>query len=190
MIAKFRTRWLMVCVAMCATVTSVRTAHGDEREYQIKAAFLYNFAKFVDWPDEAFANDKNSFIIGVLGTDPFGTALDSLSGKVVKDKKVVVRRYQTANDAKNCQILFVGSSERDRLNEILETLKGGHVLAVADLERFAQRGGSVKFKIVDNKVRFDINTDATERAGLKISSKLLSVAEIVRDERPALSSAR
>lgn len=190
MIAQLKAHALIVCVAMCATVTGVRTAHGQEREYQIKAAFLHKFANFVDWPDEAFANDKSSFTICILGTDPFGAALDSISGKTVKEKKVVIKRLRTVQELEPCAILFVSSSERSRLSEVLQAVQGQHVLTVGEMDRFAQSGGAIRFKLVNNKVRFDINVDAAQRAGLKISSKLLSVSDVVREERGTASAAR
>jgi len=157
---------------------TTETSGAVSREYQIKAAFLYNFAKFVDWPDEAFPNEQASLDFGVLGADPFAASLDSLSGKIAKGRTLEIKRLKTAEEARMCHILFISASETNRLAQILETLKGSSVLTVGEAGRFTQLGGIIKFKTVENKVRLEINEDAASRSGLKIPSRLLNVAEI------------
>ncbi len=151
-------------------------------EYQLKAAFLFNFAKFIDWPATSFAAPQSPFTICILGTDPFGRAMDdALQGKTVDERSVAVERSKDLADTRHCQIIFVSSSERRRVQEILGGLRGTSALVVGETEGFAAAGGAVQFTIEDDRVRFLINTDAAARAGLKVSSKLLSLARVVHD---------
>jgi YfiR/HmsC-like len=151
-------------------------------EYQLKAAFLFNFAKFIDWPPASFTNPQASFSICILGADPFGSAMDELlQGKTIGDRRVSVQRSHQIADMRHCQMVFVSSSEKARVREIIEGLKGTNALVVGETEGFAAAGGAIQFAIEDNHVRFLINTDAAERAGLKVSSKLLSLARVVHD---------
>src|SRR5258708_569261 len=147
-------------------------------EYEVKAAFLYNFAKFVEWPSRARPNKGDAFVIGILGQDPFGKDLeDQLNGKAVQDKKLVFIRLSNFQEASGCQVVFISSSKADDLGTILGTLRGPPVLTVSDMDRFVQRGGMVGFPIEDNRVRFNINLAAADQAGLKISSQLLKLAK-------------
>jgi hypothetical protein len=149
-------------------------------EYEVKAAFLYKFAKFVEWPEDAPVADRPAVVIGVLGVDPFGEALDAaVRGKTVNGRALSVRRFAELRDLEPCQILFVSASEGRRLPEILTRLGGSPVLTVGEPETFTRDGGIVRLVTEDNKVRFEINVDAAEHAGLRISSKLLALARIV-----------
>ena len=151
-------------------------------EYELKAAFLFNFAKFVDWPTNAFAGPQSPFLVCILGTDPFGGALDkALQGKVIAEHPVSVARVKRVADISGCQILFVAASESQLLPEVLAKLRGLCVLVIGETNDFASSGGAIQFTLEDNRVRFFINPDAADRAGLKISSKLLALAKIVRD---------
>ena len=173
---------ILTCAGMAAALTSpCEQARG--REYELKAAFLYNFARYVKWPKDRAAR-KHSLVLGVLGRDPFGPHLDVLEkDRTIKGKKIVVRRFRTMTDYVACQILFVSSSEARRLEAALEQVKGSHVLVVSDTPGFAQRGVTINFIVERRKVGFEVNVDAAKREGLKISSKLLRLAEIVRDHR-------
>ena len=145
--------------------------------YQLKAAFLYNFAKFIDWPPEAFAENKSPFIIGVLGDNPFGNVLDqTVAGKLINDRPITIQPFRAGDAVTNCHILFISSSEKKRLPEIIQTLRTTAVLTVGETERFIETGGMVNFVQEASKIRFQINDDAAKAARLKISSKLLSLA--------------
>jgi hypothetical protein len=151
--------------------------------YEVKTAFLFNFAKFIDWPASSFAGPQSPFTICVLGQDPFGTLLDdTLQGKMIGIRPFAVRRLRDKTEAQHCQIVFVSSSESSRLAEILGSMQGQHVLLVGDTNGFATMGGTIEFTLEDSHVRFTINGDAADRSGLTFSSKLLSLATIVRDE--------
>lgn len=152
-------------------------------EYEVKAAFLYNFAKFVEWPEGSFANSQSPFAICVLGTDPFGRTLDQiLAGKMVGNRPVTLQRFREVARARQCQMLFVSPSESGRLPQIMDQLHGASVLVVGETDGFAQAGGAVQFTLDEDRVRFAINPDAAERAGLRLSSKLLALAKIVHDD--------
>jgi hypothetical protein len=158
-----------------------RPSHAQQSvnvsEYEVKAAFLYNFAKFVEWPSSAVQDTTLPFLIGILGRDPFGTILDQLIGpKSVKGKKMLIRRFNDAAGLTYCHLLFISNSERLNLPQILEKLRGATTLIVGEMEGFADSQGMVQFVIKDNRVRFMINVDASEEAGLKLSSKLLNLA--------------
>jgi YfiR/HmsC-like len=148
--------------------------------YQVEAAYLYNFTKFVEWPTDS-AGKNQSFTICVLGDDPFGGALDTtLAGEEIHGSKLAARRIGTAQDSADCRILFVSSSEESRLNEILAALDGASVLTVSDIRDFSRRGGMIQFVMANGRVRFEVNVKNVARAGLSVSADLLEVALAVR----------
>jgi YfiR/HmsC-like len=153
-------------------------AQAPPAEYQVKAVFLYNFARFVDWPAKAFPDAQGPLIIGVLGDDPFGSYLDeTVRGEKVHGRPLVVQRFRRGGDYRNCQVLFISRSETDRLDQELAALKGRSILTVSDMEDFESRGGMIRLSTEKGKVRLHINLDGVRSAGLAISSKLLRVAE-------------
>ena len=148
-------------------------------EYEVKAAYLYDFGKFVAWPAKVAASDD--FPICVLGQDPFGPTFDAtIAGETINGKKVVVNRITKPQDALSCRILFISGSEESQLKEILATLDKTSVLTVSDISQFTRRGGMIQFVIDANRVRFEVNVTTAERAGLTLSSQLLKVAINVR----------
>ena len=149
-------------------------------EYQVKAAFMYNFAKYVEWPPKSFPEADRPFVIGLIGEDPFGAELDQmLKNKKVNERQLVIKRCKQLNELKSCHLVFISRSERGRVDEILRALIGTSVLTVSDMDDFASHGGIIDFAIEDGKVRFDINLASAERSELKISSKLLKLARNV-----------
>ena len=152
-------------------------------EYQLKAAVLFNFAKFVDWPQSSFADPQSPFALCVLGKDPFGHLLDdALLNKKIADRPVVVERLKDKSEARRCQMVFVGNAEGANLPAILDAVKGASVLLVGETPDFAASGGTIEFTLEDSRIRFIINTDAAERAKLRVDSKLLALAKVVHDE--------
>lgn len=146
-------------------------------EYQVKAAFLFNFAKFVEWPAAAFADAKAPLCIGVLGDNPFGADLErSIRDKTINDRPLTMRECRTVEEGKKCHILFISASEKKRLPEIIKALEGANVLTVGETDGFTEAGGMVNFVPEGNKFRFQINDVSAKSAGLKVSSKLLSLA--------------
>jgi hypothetical protein len=152
-------------------------------EYQVKAAFLYNFAKFVEWPAQTFKTEKDPMRICVLGQNPFGGALvDAVGGKTVLGRPFVVADISEPSQAAECQMLFVSSSAGKRLRSIFGELRATGILTVGENQGFAAQGGIVNFKLEDGRVRLEINIEAAERARLRISSKVLNLAQIVKSE--------
>ena len=150
---------------------------------QVQAAFLFNFAKFVTWPNEAFLHSGDSLIIGVIGEDPFGPVLeDTVRDKTVMGKKLLVKRFTNIQDAANSHILFLSTSEERRLSEMMMALDKTNILTVSDMEQFAEHGGMIALTVEDQKVRFSVNVAAVERSGLKMGSQLLKLARIVSDK--------
>jgi hypothetical protein len=164
-------------------ISSVPSAQAQSRpnEYQVKAAYLYNFGRFIQWPTSATAAKGDSFTICVLGQDPFGTALNTtLATEAINGQSVVARRIPSPQEALSCRILFISSSESERLKQILAILGDASVLTVSDLPQFTQRGGMVQLVLDGNKVRFEVNLTPVERAHLAMSSQLLKVAVNLR----------
>lgn len=151
------------------------------REYQIKAVFLYHFAQFVEWPESAFASRQAPLVIGVLGEDPFGSFLDeTVRGETVNGRQLTVRRFSRAEQVEACHILYVAASERSQMAALLPRLRERGILTVGDADRFTQLGGVIQFYTDQNKIRLRINVDAANAGNLRISSKLLRLAEIER----------
>jgi hypothetical protein len=150
-------------------------------EYHVKAAFLYNFAKFVDWPPEAFKTAAEPFAICILGQDPFGRALDDVvAGKTMGGRPVTVRRPSDAHQAVGCQILFVSSSEHKQVLAILAAAKQPGVLTVGEVGNPTAQGVAIAFILEGGRVRFEVNLACAEEEKLRFSSKLLSLAISVR----------
>lgn len=152
-------------------------AQSQPTEYQIKAAFLFNFAKFVEWPPEAFAETNSPIVVGVLGKNVFGTDLETIiRDKTVNNRRFEFKNFSSASEAAHCHILFISPSEKENLKKIVEGLNKASVLTVSETDQFIQAGGMINFFLQDSKIRFQISDDAAKKAGLKISSKLLSLA--------------
>ena len=150
-------------------------------EYQVKAAFLFNFAKFVEWPAQAFKTANEPIGICVLGPNPFGSSLDkAVEGKVVGNRKFVVREVRDAPQAGECHILFVSAAGWTRSRAVLGDIKKCCALTVGETGEFIAVDGMINLRLEEARVRMEVNPDAAERAGLRISSKLLSLAEIRR----------
>ena len=163
--------------AIFAMAAQVEARPADATEYQVKAAYLYNFGKFVAWPEGPDERATRPFAICVLGEDPFGTALDSaLGGATIHGSGVVAKRIGKVDEIDDCRILFISSSEMGRLPQVLAGLNKTGVLTVSDIPQFSQRGGMIQFVSDRNKIRFEINVTNAEDAGLRLSSELLKVA--------------
>jgi hypothetical protein len=153
-------------------------------EYEVKAAFLLNFAKFIQWPQNAFANDQSPLFICIVGEDPFGHTLDEVvQSKMLDSHAFIIRHSTNPEDMKTCQVVFIGSRDDKRLSEVLRRLKGSNALAVGESRDFAGLGGGIQFYLENNRIRFLVNVDALQRAHLTASSKLLALAKIVHDGR-------
>jgi hypothetical protein len=140
-------------------------------EYEIKAAFLYQFTKFVDWPQQA-----GEFNLCTDGHDPFGNILNDLENETVGARPIRVFRSANIHKLDSCQVVFIGSEQQERVERILGGLRGKKVLTVGEAPQFLEKGGVIKFVRRQNKIHFEISQENAERAGIKISSKLLSLA--------------
>lgn len=153
-------------------------------ERDVKAVFLLNFAQFVEWPADAFAEPTSPIVIGVLGEDPFGRALDDvIQGEIVRKHTLTVARFRDVDEVATCHILFISQSEAKRYREIFASLHGRSILTVGDREGFAVGGGMIRFVTEQNRIRFRVNVAAIKAARLVVSSRLLRAAEIVDAER-------
>jgi hypothetical protein len=176
-----RLRWLPIALlaASCAIAAGASAQASRPNEYQVQAAYLYNFGKFVKWPNLAPANQSGVFTICVLGQDPFGSVLQStLAGQTVGGKPVVVKRLTKAQDAAACHILSLSATQRD-LKETLAAIDDSSVLTVSDMPDFSKRGGMIQFLLEGDRVRFEINLENAEKSHLVLASELLKVAVAV-----------
>ncbi len=146
-------------------------------EYQIKAAFLLNFARFVEWPPAALGSPGTPLVIGIIGDDPFGEALrQGIYQQSVDGHPLEVRHLRWTDSFDCCRLLFIAASEVSHTGEILKAVSGAGRLTVADFDSFARRGGMIEFRTINHRVRFDVNTVVASGSGVRISSKLLTLA--------------
>lgn len=145
-------------------------------EYKIKAAFLLNFAKFINWPEESFIEESPSFKVCVLGEDPFGSALSTIESRTVSNRKVDLYYVSRLEDATSCHLLFISASEKNNLELIRETLQDLPITTVSDIEGFAKNGGIIEFLTREDKVAFTINLNRARQQRLNIHSALLNLA--------------
>jgi hypothetical protein len=180
--------FLVLCFGLMMGLASPALVGADVSEYTVKSAYLFNFARFVDWPDNAFAKSTSPLVIGIVGDDPFGSALtEAVNGKSVGTHPLAVKRFgaydkSLAGSLKKCQILFVSYSEKDNAREILQSLEGAPVLTVSEIEKFLPLGGMILFDQDGEKIVLDVNPNKATDAGMTISSKLLSVSKLYKGE--------
>ena len=202
---------ILMVVVLLGALAGYAMGAGDDsalsKEYRIKAAFIYNFIKFVKWPEEAnegsekTSKDDDTITIGIIGKDPFGDAFEPVKGKPVRGRKIVVKQFgefrRLVNDKSNdkakseaniealrqCQLLFTCSSEKKDTDRIIEIVRGHNVLTIGETDGFVEAGGIVNFILEEKKLIFEVNLVASKRANLEISSKLLRVAKRVITEK-------
>jgi hypothetical protein len=174
-----RIRWALA-ILLLGAAAQIR-ADGPSREYQLKAAFIYNFAQFIEWPDKAFTGAQSPIVITVLGDNPFGNVLDQVTkGKQIRGREIVIKYVKDPAAVGQTHILFVGAPHNQNPGAVLRGLTG--VLTIADTDSFMGAGGMIRFFSEENKLRFEINTKATDKAGLKVSAKLLQLAKVYKDD--------
>jgi hypothetical protein len=196
---------MVLALALLVTpcVAEDRDGHAASREYRIKAGFLYNFMKFVDWPKEKVPDANTPLVIGIIGQDPFQDAFEPLQEKEAKDRKVVIQRFEgfveleksgkkkkdqphpKSQDIQKCHLLFICPSERERIPDIIASVKDHSVLTVADTQGFLEAGGIINFIVEEQKARFEVNVTAAKQAKLQIRSQLLRLAKRVIEEKKA-----
>jgi hypothetical protein len=174
----WRRKWTVGLIIAVLLPGGIGIAQNPQlTEYQLKALYLFNFAKFVEWPESAFSNPGAPLVIGVLGENPFGDLLETtVQGKALNRHPLEVREIRAPNEVTNCHILFISGSEKKHLPEILKGLQNTPILTVSEMDRFTENGGMINFVWVDKKVHFQINDPVAKAAGLKIGSKLLGLS--------------
>ena len=174
---------LVVCASLCGG--SLASQPPGLTEPEIKAGFLFNFTKFVEWPEGTFADSSAPIILGVVGENPFGSLLtETAAGKSVNGRPVVVRQFKEGQDLRSCQVLFVVSTDKKHIAQTLGMLRGSRVLTVGEGSSFTQSGGMIAFLVEGNRVRLEIDLQTASEAHLKISAKVIAVARLVaRDAR-------
>ena len=173
-VAMLAALWMLAAPGMQAQSSKVS-------DYDVKAAYLFNFGRFVEWPAAGETDKHSAFTFCILGPDPFGPNLDHLlAGETINGRSLIVKRISNAQDSAGCQVLFMSREEEGRVTKIIETLNQEAVLTVSDIPEFAKHGGMIQFVVEQNRVRFEVNLDATQRAGLILSSDLLKVATAVK----------
>jgi hypothetical protein len=165
---------------LAALLGSVLSAQ-QVNEYYVKAAYVYNLTKFVEWPPQVFKNGSDPIVICILGQSPILEALlEAVKGERVDGRTLIVQQFPAAEQVHGCHLLFIAASDRKRTRSILEDVKASGTLTVGEAEDFLDEGGAVNFKLEGNRIRIEVNLTAVERHGLRISPKLLSLARVVR----------
>jgi hypothetical protein len=175
--------YLIACAALWQALSGPPAFGADAAvppERAVKAAFIYNFAKFTEWPPAAVGT-PGTLVLCAFGDESYGAALAVIDGKTVQGRAVRVRRAMRLSEIKSCNMMFIAESEARRTSELLRAVKGAPVLTIGDAEGFAEAGGMIGLITADNRVQFEINNDAVQRANLKISAQLLRLARLVRE---------
>lgn len=170
---------IIAAAAALLLMAPLRIATASQSEYALKAVFLYNFCRFIDWPDSAFASPSEPLIIGIIGDDPFGSLLnEAVEGEKYHNRPIRIDHFRTPGDIKRCHLLFVSHVGAGRIEPILAAVAGKNVLTVSETEDFLNRGGMITLTTQQNRIRVRINPASLQAANLAVSSKLLRVAEI------------
>ena len=175
---------LLMFVSVCSYAETKVAA-----EYQVKAAFLINFAKFVEWPSESLNEASQEIILGIVGDDPFKDEIEAAAGKSkVQNRTLVVKRFKNKDDIEFCHILFICSSEKKNLNDIKNKISNWDVLTISEVDGFAEKGVVINFKTVAGKIRFEINEEAADSADIKVSSQLMKLGILVKSKQSEVLS--
>jgi hypothetical protein len=172
---------LIIAIVFLTAYVNYANAQSTFNEYQVKAAYLFNFAKFVEWPATSFHDASSPIRVCIVGSDPFGKSLDELKNKSVGNRKLEIERLKQADQAKACHVLFVSEAEKESQSAILRAVHKKSILTVGETKGFIRAGGIINLIKTGDKVSFEINRDAADRSGLKISSQLLKLATIVKE---------
>lgn len=177
-----------MALGLCVTVVLSRQVGGQSSPYtpyQLKALYLHNFAKYTEWPKEALGDENAPFVLGILGKDPFGKNIEIIEGKTIKGRKLKVKLFSSVQEVKDCHLLFICSSETERLPQILKALETSSILTIAEVEGFLQHSGMINL-VAEQKsagsqsVAFEINRAAAEKVNLKLDTQLLKLAKRVK----------
>lgn len=178
----------VLCALLFGSLSSgISAAQSDQpSEYEVKAAFLFNFTKFVEWPDGSFGGSQAPIVIGIVGDDPFGDSLPRIvAGQKAQGRSISIVKYRRGDDLRRSHVLFISASERQHSAEILAGLQDASVLTVSDIDGFAEAGGTMEFVMQENRVRFIVNLDAAMQSKLRVSAKLLALARVINHREAA-----
>ncbi|UAY51543.1 YfiR family protein [Ferruginibacter albus] len=168
---------------MCSDFYSLAKTE-QSREFQVKAVFLFNFTQFVDWPPASFTSSHSNIVIGILGTDPFGSYLEqTIEGEKANGHPLVIRHFTSTDDIGACHVLFINVQDKKKLQQAIASLKGKNILTVSDDAAILPSGGMVHFIIKNDKIQLQVNLEAVKAANLTMSSKLLRLVEIYEPEK-------
>ena len=180
----------MVTKTLQGIVIAMLALNGEPRadeippispEYLIKAAYIYNFAMFVEWPNDSFRHESSPIVIGIVGTDPFGSAIDQTArNKRIDKRPLIIKRLQWGQEFRDCHILFVSSSDTPRLGDVVHQLRNSPILLVTESTGLSKHGSIINFVVEDNRVRYEVDLGAARRAHLSVSSKLLNLAKVTK----------
>lgn len=177
--------WTVFLCVLLAQMSFRQAPHEPAPDFKVKAIFLFNFVQFVEWPEGTFEAADSPIVIGILGDDPFGAYLDeTVKGELVRGHAMEIRRYRAADEAVKCHVLYVNQSRAEKIEQVLTSIKGRHILTVGETTAFTKNGGMIRFFSDNNKVRIRINLEETKEENLTISSRLLKLAEIVSSSSP------
>lgn len=170
-------RFLFIITLTLALVCSL-TCHADNMstEDKVKAAYLYNFAKFIKWPGPAFIHEKSPLLIGVMGDDSFADKLGPLTSRTVRNRPFEIKKLKTSKQAQACHMVYINTSSSAELSNILEQLKARPIITIGDNNKFAAQGGIIQFIKIRDRLRFIINLDAAKINQVQINAQLLSLA--------------
>ncbi len=168
----------LICCAVSLLPQNVIAQKIRPAEYQVKAAFLYNFVKFIDLPAGSF-RDSPKMMLCIIGKDPFESNIELIQGKLVKNRELTVRHIKTVQEAGDCQILYISQSEKGNITQILKGVGGQGIITIGDTEGFSEQGVIINLFLEQDMVRFEININAARKANIQISSKLLKLAKII-----------
>lgn len=176
---------ILACGVFFLGLCKATAQTDDDPEYQVKLAFLYNFAQFIQWPAEAFSDSSAPLRICIAGPDPFtGGAAQALRGRTASGHRIEIKALKSKDDPRACHMIFVRAGEKNAVTKILSAIRGSNALTIGESKGFADSGGVINLTLQDNKLQFEINLDAALQTRLKISSKLLALAKIVKGETP------
>lgn len=176
----WRTRLLILVPALILFTTGSYSQTSKEMVYRLKAAYLFNFIQFVEWPDSVFENENSPIILAVLGKDPFGKILDeTVLNEKIGNHPIIIKRFRYLSQLEFCHVLFVSDSETGTFQFILKSIKKSPILTISDIDNFGIHGGNISFYLEENKLRFAINIQALKQSALKVSSKLLRLAKVI-----------
>ncbi len=172
-----------ICIFLSAVFVLIPVClYAEEtlyEEYEVKAAFIYNFAKFIEWPEHAISSENDSLKLCIIGDNPFGTVFKKIEGKQVKNKKFIIEHIKSVSSIKECNMLYISKSEGKNLASIINFANNYNVLTISDEAGFEEKGVIINMFISEEMIRFNVNIDAAQKAGLKISAKLLKLASDV-----------